>query len=243
MAKKKKILSVTVPKPTIEQAEREIKFELRSIIRQRDHLRRPISFFQTIDNVPQDQPRYRVIFDTSSPKPISGLKISSKLIRLPDEKIIDDVLNYAKSIWHLKDGLKSWVKLKSISCDIEKIVSNNMFLMICSDLANRKKHGQSKNRSGVYPKLKEEVEFDTSQNGVLEFYYNGRRKEKELIVSNRVPIPYRVEILKEDGTVFSDNAVMYLTKAFYSFLPVIDKIDFWGNDPESKEIRLLINMR
>ena len=231
-----------VPKSTLNQIGEEIRFELRSIVRQNNHLLRPISCFQPIEGVPEGQPRYRVMFDTNPPKPIRGMKVRVNTIRVPDEQMVDDVLNYAKSVWHLKDRLKLWIACVGMTLDVEGCASNDMHLMVCSDLANRKKHGESRNRSGCYPRLNEQIELDTSQSGLLEFYYNGVRREKELIVSKPVPIPYRIEIQKDDGTVLSDNAVIYLTEAFRTFLKIIDAIGFWENDPESEDVRLLCSM-
>jgi hypothetical protein len=161
----------------------EIYMELRGIVRQRSHLRRPIDMFMPIKSVPEGQPRFRVVFDTCPPKIIRGLKIPGTKLKLPDEKIADDVINYAKSVWHLKDRLKIWTKLNECNLDIEKYAEKNINLMVCADLANKKKHGCSSNRSGFDPSLNIEIEFDTSKNGLLELFYKGSLREKELLVS------------------------------------------------------------
>ncbi len=237
MVRRHKRRRTGAPVFTLDQIADEIKLELRSIIRQRNSLLVPIIPSQVINGVPDGQPKYRAVFDRMPLQPITGLKIKATIITLFDEKIIDDVLHYAQSVWHLKDRLNLWVKLKNIGYNIEEAVQNNMNLMICADLANRKKHGRSENRSGFAPKLNEKIEFDTSKNGLIEFYCDWNRMEKELIVSNPTPIPFRAEILKDDNTVFSDNAVIYITQAFLYWLEILEKMCFWENDVESKEIR------
>lgn len=228
-------------KPDSKEVLKEILQELRSIVRQREHLLRPINMFQTIESIPEDKPRHRVVFDTRPAKPIKGLMVGAKRIKLPDEKIIDDVLGYAKSVWHLKDRLGLWSTLRRSEFDIEEIINKSMELMVCSDLANRKKHGRSDNRSGFYPKLNVEVEFDTSKNGVLEFFYNGVLREKELLVTNRVPISYKVEILKENGNVLSNDAVEYISQAFNRVLPIVEHLEVLDQEISGgKELKLML---
>jgi len=228
----------------IEEIAREIRVELRSILRQEQALKRPIEHFQELSNIPKDTPRYRVIFDTSPLKAAKGLRIKIQKLRLPDENITENVLSFAKSIWHLKDRLKLWVSSNLLNVKIENIAKKSTPLLVCSDLANRKKHGKLKNiRTNFCPVLGDTVEFDTSKNGVLEFYYNGKMKEKELFVSIPEPIPWHIQILKKDGSVFSENAVEYISSAFIDWLPAIQKINVLGDDPESNEIKISLKIK
>jgi len=216
--------------------------ELRSIVRQRSHLRRPINGFVLIEGIPEGQPRFRVAFDSCPRKNIKGLKVFVEKLVLPDEKIIDDVLAFAKSIWHLRDRLIIWTKLKNSDLDIRKYAKENVNLMICADLANKKKHGRAENRSGFNPELKIEIEFDTSRNGVLEFFYDGLLREKELLVSIPEPIPYRVEILRGDGNSLADDAVNFISEAFDYWKLILDDIDIFKQDSAvSKELKLLLS--
>ena len=179
------------------QIAEEICTELRSIIRQQNSLRRPFELFQPIENRPESGPKYCVVFDNHPPREVSGLKFGSRHITIPDERVHDDVLRFGQSVWQLKDRLKQWANIQKIETDIEFIANESIHLRVCSDLANKKKHGGSRNRSGLFPRLSL-VTLDASKSGALELLYGGLKKEKELLVTKCVPIPYRVEILIGD---------------------------------------------
>ena len=223
-----------------ERIAKEIRVELRSIIRQIASLRRPLEMFQMMQNRSSGSPKYRVVFDNRPLRKIQGLQICTKRITLPDEKIEDDVLNLTQSVWHLKDRFQQWAKIQSIRIDIEAVINQNKHLQVCSDLANKKKHGRTENRSGLSPYLSL-VNLDTSKSGVIEIFYDGSFKEKELLVTNDVPIPYTVEILVNDETKSLGNAVDYICKAFHCWLPVIQEMAILNeNDPESSELAKLL---
>jgi len=202
----------------------EVGIELRSILRQNKLLKAPICHFQPLSNIPKNEPKYQVVFDKLPPKKIKGLKTKVNKIKMPDEKISDDVLNFAQSVWHLKDRLKLWARSNNISFDVEKTISESFPLLVCSDIANRKKHGGADNRSGISPRLDDTIEFDTSQNGTIEFSTEGIWNQKELIVTKPSPIPWKVKILKKDKSIFSNNAVEYIFEAFKYWIPIIDKL-------------------
>ena len=65
------------------------------------------------------------------------------------------------------------------------------------------------------------VSFDTSNSGVIEFFYSGSRNEKELLVTNPVPIPFTLEVLVDGGTTSLGDAVDYINSAFHEWLPII----------------------
>lgn len=70
------------------------------------------------------------------------------------------------------------------------------------------------------PRLVPEIVFDTSRSGLLEFYYNGATKQRELLVSNPVPIPHRVDVADGTGTVIGDAATI-IRAGFDYWLPLI----------------------
>jgi len=204
-------------------------------------LRQPLNMFQTVPVLADGSPRHYVVFDNKPHRKIRGLQTRAKAIKLPDEKIQDEVLNFAQSVWHLKDRLKQWAKLQKKKINIEALSKQSVHLQVCADLANQKKHGRMSNRSGLSPKL-DEVSFDTSRSGMIELFYEGDCKEKELLVENTVPIPYSVDILINDGKESLGNAVEYICKAFDFWLPIIRELNILSNDPESKKlIELLLN--
>jgi len=143
---------------------REIRAELRSIIRQAIDLRKPIEEFELDPEIPEGMPRFYVRFNRDRPIRFTGLRQGADLLRLPDERIQDAALGFAKSVWHLKDRLKKWVRVTGGADDIETWARGSHDLRICGDLANRKKHGGSDNLSGLDPQI-ESVAFDTSKSG------------------------------------------------------------------------------
>jgi hypothetical protein len=237
-------------KQSSEQVAVGIYAEVRSIIRQTVELRRPLSMFQQIENVQNTRPIYRVVFDNSPAKNIRGLVIGVRSLTLPDERIQDAMLSLAQSVWHLKDRLSKWCKINRLDVDIEQFANGNTKLLVCGDLANTKKHGSKNNRSRLNPML-DLIWFDTSRNGPLEIFYNGKMKEKELHVTNPTPIPYMVPILcgsevkekqgKKTKKVLAENAVEYIWEGFQDWLPVIRKIGIFEiGHPEGRELFKLL---
>ncbi len=212
-----------------------IRVELRSILRQRDCLRRPLQMFLPVANRTEGEPRYCVVFDNRSRRRIEGLRIRVKTIQLPDEKIHDDILNFAQSVWHFKDRLKQWTKIQNTATNIEELANRSIHLLVCADLANQKKHGGMGNRSGLLPEL-DLVTFDTSRSGMIEFFYDGTNREKELLVANSVPIPYTVDILTERATKSLGNATDYICKAFAYWVPIIQQLGITSEDSGSREL-------
>jgi hypothetical protein len=216
----------------------EIRAELRSIIRQREDLRKPLAWFGKVDSRPEGDPRYYVLFDQNPRLAVSGLRLGGcNHLRFPDERIIDRVLEFAKSVWQLKDRLKLWVKTQGLSTDIEVEANKSQHLLISADLANWKKHGENKNRSGLAPHI-ETVSFDTSRSGALELYHDGATKHQELLVANNIPIPYRVEVCGNGGALQLGDAVDLIDKGFQEWLPVIQSIGVLSaSDNESAYLR------
>jgi len=221
----------------MDQLASEIRAELRSILRQFDELRRPISQFARYPNPAPGQPPFRVLFDNGPDRPITGLRTQINKLAVPDERILDAVLSLAKSIWHLKDRLSQWVRGNNLSEEVESHAKGCPDLLIAADLANRKKHGRSQNVSGQRPRL-ELVEFDTSQSGVVEFFYNGAMKEKELLVTNPKPLKFTVPVLTDGDTAPLGDAVEMLAHAFEHWKPLIRKIGALGDvkNPENRQL-------
>lgn len=215
----------------------EIRAELRSILRQLDDLRRPIERFSPNPDPPAGQPPFYVIFDNSPHHRIPGLRVEVKTLVLPDERILDAVLSLAKSIWHLKDRLHQYVRQHRTAEDIEAHAKACHALLVCADLANWKKHGRSANVSGHSPCVTT-VSFDTSQSGVIEFFYDGARKEKTLLVTNPVPIPFTVPVLTWGSNVVLGDAVSMLAQAFEHWVPLVQRIGVLkdGANPECTDL-------
>jgi len=174
----------------------------------------------------------------------------SPTVSLPDERIQDEVIALAQSVWHMKDRLKQYVAVCNLQINVDDLANQNISLLVCADLANEKKHGKADNRSKLSPKLSE-VYFDTRNSGLLEFFYDGSLKQKELRVTNINPIPYTIKIVKksydensQDTTeIIADNAVNYIWKAFKYWLPTIDKLNLLKVDnPESRSLSQILDL-
>jgi hypothetical protein len=168
---------------------------------------------------------------------IGGLRIQTADLALPDERIADAVLGLAKSVWHLKDRMHQWVRAKNLPVDIEAYARGCPDLLICGDLANWKKHGRSQNVSGCNPRL-DVVHFDTSRSGVIEFFYDGATKEKELLVSNQISIPWVIPVQVHDGVTRLGDAVDIIAHAFEFWRSLIGQVGVLrGQDPETMALR------
>jgi len=213
----------------------EIRTELRSILRQRDDLRKPLDWFGEVESRPPDVPRYYVLFDQDPRLVVSGLRLGgSGEISLADERIIDRVFEFAKSVWHLKDRLKLWVDAQGLNFNVEAKAAKCRALLICADLANWKKHGENRNRSEIDPRV-ETVKFDTSKSGGIELYYDGATKHQELLVANPVPISYRVDVLADGGNTNLGNAVDVIDRGFSDWLPMIMTLGILSADNRESE--------
>jgi hypothetical protein len=223
-------------KGSSEQIAREMRSELRSIIRQFIDLRKPIQDFELDPDRPEAVPRFFVSFDRNRRRKITGLRIGSLTTRLPDERIEDATLSLAKSVWHLKDRLHRWIRATGADADVTAWTKGCRSLLICGDLANRKKHGGNDDNSGLDPRLTL-IAFDTSKSGVLEMWYDGATKQHELLVSNPVPIPFRVEMAVKGDQVWAD-AVEVIHDGFRHWIPLIQKLGILDeSDPESEVLR------
>ena len=221
---------------SIDQLAKEIRAELRSIVRQRDELSKPLDAFGEVVDLPLGEPRFCVMFDAKPRRKVHGLQARMPTLTLPDERISDQVMEFAKSVWQLKDRLKLWVKAHGLSTDIEGEANKSSDLLVTADLANWKKHGENKNRSGLNPRTTE-VRFDTSKNGVVELYYDGASKEKELLVTVPEPIPYWVDVVADGGPNVLGNAVDIISAAFAYWLPLIQTLGILkGTDRETEHL-------
>jgi len=224
-------------RPSIDRLAFELRAELRSILRQFDDLRRPISQFARYPDPAPGQPPFCVLFDNGPHRRINGLRAGIKKLSLPDERILDAVLSLAKSIWHLKDRLHQWVQANNLPEDVESYAKDCPPLLIAADLANWKKHGRSQNVSVQKPRL-ELVEFDTSQSGIVEFFYDGAMKEKELLVTNPKPLKFKVPVLIDGGDAQLGDAVEVLTQAFEHWKPLIRTVGALGDQKNGENREL-----
>ena len=226
----------------------EIRVELRSILRQLKYLRTPIQRFQRDPAKGDDVPRFHAMFDLQQRESIFGLRLGEcNKVMLPDEQIIDSILELAKSTWHLKDRLRQWTNLTSSShgvnrAAVEEWAKKSPELLICCDLTNEKKHGDNENRSGCKPTLAE-VEFDTSQSGQIEYYCDRAIGAKELVVSNPVPITYRIPVWPDGGReVPIGEAIEIIERAMKHWVPLVRKLGLLDMvDPETLALRQALN--
>ncbi len=201
----------------------ETRVELRSILRQRDDLRKPLDAFGLVESRSEGEPRYYVLFDANPRLVVKGMRLGGcGTLRLTDERIIDQVYSFAESVWHFKDRLKLLARAARLSLSVESESQRSHHLMICSDLANWKKHGECRNRSGLLPRAAT-VAFDTSRSGPLELYYDGATKHQELLVTNSVPISYSVEVTgtKDGQEIALGDAVQLIDMGFHDWLPIV----------------------
>ncbi len=229
--------SRTRGRPAPHKTAAEIRSELRSILRARRDLYSPIERFEpTTDS--DGKTRYYVLFDMHRRLRIEGLKLGGlNELKLPDEGIQDRVLEFAKAVWHLKDRLHQFARATNQAVDLDAVADRSMELLICADLANKKKHGRTGNRSKVSPVL-DSVRFDTSRCGAIEFYYDGAMKYKELIVSNLAPIPFTVAILQEGTAAVLGDSLVTINQALCNWLPVIQQLGALSNeDPETAALK------
>lgn len=219
--------------PTVLRA---IRQECRSIIRQFSQMLKPHSSF--IEVIGRRTPRFYVALSARRPPDIDGLRIGTKKLALPDEYIEDAAYQLASSIWHIKDHLKRWTKMMMPQVDVEHEAEQCKPLLICADLTNRKKHGGDGSRSGLNPRV-DLVEFDLSQSGVIELFYDGALKNKELFVEHPVPIDYRVRLMSDDPNDSDMNVLDILKKAFAGWLPLLSNV-LVGDEHEVVRLRELI---
>jgi hypothetical protein len=206
-----------------ERIRSEIKTELRNILHNLCELLRPINRFYTSPDRSVGVPRHFVCFDSAPHREVTGLRTNILQMSFPVETITDRVALLAASVWHLKDRLNHYAKATKAPANSDAWANSDRSLQICGDIGNHKKHGHNQNHSGVNPWLVPEIVFDTSRSGLLEFYYNGATKQRELLVSNPVPIPYRVDVADGAGTVIGDAATI-IRAGFDHWLPLIHQL-------------------
>lgn len=207
----------------------EIKAELRNILHTLCELLRPIDRFSSSANRQMGGPRYFVCFDSTPHREVMGLRTNILKMSFPVETITDRVAQLAASVWHLKDRLNHYAKATKANADSDAWANSDLNLQICGDIGNHKKHGHNQNYSRMNPRLIAEVNFDTSRSGQLEFYFDGATKQRELLVSNPVPIPYWVDVVDGTNTIIGDAASI-LRAGFDHWLPLIDQLGVLGGN-------------
>jgi hypothetical protein len=220
-----------------ERIARDVRAELRSILRQIEDLGKPLDQFLTDPGRPIGSPRHFVQFDTHPRKSITGLRCQVVSLDLYDERILKAVEVLAQTVWHLKDPLHQWAKMNKSVVNVDEEARKSAEMMLVGDLANLSKHKRSDNRSGQNPRV-EVVKFDRSKSGVVEFYYDGARKEKELLVTFMHPIAYTVDLVGDPYGAVIGEALTIIQDAFRHWLPIIEKLGVLSpDDPESRSLR------
>jgi hypothetical protein len=219
MNKRRYSTRANVPIQSPAQVADGVQVELRGILRRWQLLRRPFDQFVQVEGLPEDHPRWRLVSFTSY------------------EAVQDEVLAFAGGVWQLKDRLKKWVDVKrlSLSISIEKWAETNRPLLVCADLINAKKHGGPGNRSGYAPFLSG-VHLILAHAGVLGMRYDGVNLLDEFLVTNPVPVPWRVEVWTSDGKGTLGDAVELIGRAFASWVPVIRTLKVLGSDVRSRRL-------
>jgi hypothetical protein len=202
-----------------------LRVELRSVIRQWEKLRHPLSLGEIVPR-PESSPRHRV----------KGVQSY--------EDLQERVVQFAGSVWQLKDRFKLFVEAaklelrdwdaigRDVPTTIEEQAAKWMPLMLCADLYNAKKHGENRNRSGVDPVVSG-VHLDTSTSGILGIWYDGARKIGDILTTNATPVPWGIEILSSDGTYSFGDAVVVVTRAFHYWFPFVRQLGVMdAQDPE-----------
>jgi len=217
------------------EIEAEIRQELRHVLRLLPDLRQPVTRFIPFPVGPDKSIRYFVDFQEGVvPTDGNRLKIRTKQLALPDERIQARYYAAAECVWELKDRLARWCKYARREVDIEQYASESQELLICGDLANFKKHGAGRSRTGSQPRLTT-IAFDTSRNGVIELYYNGATKEKELWVEHAVQIPFRAPIVDPNDGVLRVDALPVLDASLRHWTQLIQPLGVLDSiNPESK---------
>jgi len=226
---------------TADKIAKEIRAELRSTLRARRDLYAPIQRFEAITEA-NGHTRYYVLFDMNPRKQITGLRFGGiKELGLPDERIHDRVLEFANAVWHLKDRLHQYAKATGTRIDCDEHAKQCQPLLVCADLANKKKHGRNENRSGLDPSL-DIVKFNMSGNGAVEVYLDGVMNDKEVIVEKNVPIPFAVNILVQgDGKTALGDAREIINLGFEHWLPLIERLGVLNaGDRESHALRNIL---
>lgn len=243
------------PKQTanVDAISREIRSEIRRILRKWYSLQTPIQTFREVDR-PAGRPSIEVYFGTSllGPNPHNSSSVGAQyksigILGLPDERINDAIHHFAGSVWHLGDRIRRWDRARGTSSEvvkrrITKLIGESRDLQICGDLITEKKHGAREDRSGLQPWLSG-THFDTSKNGAVEFWYDGKVKEAYLLVTIANPVPFRVDVYRGDDPTINrerpdagakiGNAVDIISSGFRAWLPLIRDLGLLvGDDPE-----------
>jgi len=203
-----------------------IEIEIRSVRRQYATLTQPLTQFELLD--PMSEPR--------------GIRVGhGARFSFPHDGIIDMILNLAQSVWHFKDYL---IDAHGERKPVEDYADSKRDLLICSDLANAKKHAtlrRAKGRSGLAPQLGilsdgramyGVVEFDTRKNGIVEFVYTGKTRAHRFWVSQPVGIPFRTDILvaRKRGVGSKGDAAAFIFKAFKQWEPLMKRLGISPRD-------------
>ena len=202
----------TVKPKTAAQIGDEIRTQIRIIIQQYDHLKSPL---KTIPEVqPDGQTMYRIDGADSY------------------ELLQDRILDFAGSVWQLKDRLKKYASLMTLDLrnrdasgnplktDIEAEAPKSLALMLCADLWTDEKHAEHNNRSGFAPKFN-----GMSLPGIDGIAYDGGSKLGRFYRKTADPVPYKVEVIDHTHTYSFGHAVDLIIEAFHYWIPLLRQFE------------------
>jgi hypothetical protein len=224
---------------------REVRVELRSILRQFEDLRRPITRFHKVENRPVGRPQFHVEFDAGPLTDFIGLHLGELLsLGLPDERIHDAAYELAKSIWQLKDRLRKWVVAANrpeTEEEVEDYAARSTEMLVVADLANWKKHGElGKYRCGDRPRI-DIIEFNLSNSGKVECYSHGGSKQRALFVERNAPIGFTIPIVFDRPDPLTLDGMQVFSAAIDHWKPFIHQVQVLQlNDGESIYLRDLL---
>lgn len=206
--------------------------ELRSILRQQTDLAIPRREYKLDTSRGDSGPRYYLRRDARPNRVINGLRFKTKTMHLDDEPVIDMALSLSKSLWHFKDYIKKLISTSCVDCNLEEELRTKEYLLICADLANRKKHAENKNRSKIDPRIGL-VKYDLTQVGEVELFYDGKSKDWELIVTHPNEIPFEVQIEGPGRQVLFTDARQVFCNAFDEWKGILSEHGLLDSDDET----------
>ncbi len=210
-----------------ENARQSLIREVRSAIRQIEEARSPIVDFQEASKSSSDAPRFYIADAPGPRRMVQGLRVGVKILTIPDERREDLLYQAVGTVWQLKDHLSAYLHAPGTSPSkaeanrtVNAVVDDSMPLKLCADLFNLKKHGENRNRSGLDPEIGE-IAYNLDQSGVVEIYYDGLTKQKELLVSNPAPITVVADIRSRATKEKVGYITEVIVQAFQAWVPLV----------------------
>jgi hypothetical protein len=203
---------------TTDEIKREIRIELRSILRRWDELSKPAGTFQEVQGLPDGHPKWRLLDMRSA------------------EEVHDRLYRFAGSVWQLKDRLKQWLSASGekigtkdtsgndVETSIEETVKQYLPLLVCADLYNHKKHGQlSSYRCGRVPAF-HGVQWKT--NGLTALRTDGPSQTIDCLFPTPTPVEWACEVISTTSNESFGNGVVLIARAFHFLIPLLLQLGF-----------------